>query len=383
MRTTVVVGAGAAGITCAKHLRELDDARTIIVIDKDPDVPYERPPLSKALTGTGAGRTGTDELTRIGIDLVFGTAEGIDLAGQVLHTSGGDVEFDDLVLAPGSTPNRPDWMTDQVHELHSLADSHRLRHAVHSAESAVVVGGGFVGAELAASLVSARVPTTFVFQEDALFHRRLGQAASKLLTQLHVDAGVRLLPGRRVLDVTSGRPIKVRLTDGTSLEADLVVAGVGARPDTAWLTGTGLLGLDGTIQTDASLNTSAASVTAAGDCVSWRTPDGHVVRSAHWTTARSHGRHLAADLARDTRTPFLEAPYFWSMQHGNLLQGIGHVDPQRADIEVRHGDGPRPSLIALYRVDGRLVGAVAINFPQAFMAARAEVELLSTSAHSN
>ncbi|MBT2486737.1 MULTISPECIES: NAD(P)/FAD-dependent oxidoreductase [unclassified Microbacterium] len=374
MTRTLIVGAGAAGLTCAKHLRQLDETRTITVLDKDPDVPYERPPLSKALSGAGSVSAGTDELKGAGIDVVFGTAVGVTVADQLLHTSGGDLGYDELVLAPGSRPHRPSWVSEEVHALHSLDDSRRLRQAVSAAGSAVVIGGGFVGAELAASLVSAGVTTTFVFREDALFRNRLGQAASDLLTRLHTEAGVRLIPNGTVADVQSGHPAQVHLTDGTTLHADLVVAGIGSHPDTAWLGDSGVLADDDTIRTDACLHTSAPGVAAAGDSVSWTGFDGSVMRSAHWTTARSHGRHIAIDLAAGTRTPFLEPPYFWSMQHGSLLQGIGHVDPQISEIEVLEGTGPKPGLLARYLIDGELVGAVAINHPQGFMAARADVE---------
>ncbi|MBT2483561.1 MULTISPECIES: NAD(P)/FAD-dependent oxidoreductase [unclassified Microbacterium] len=374
MTRTVIVGAGAAGLTCAKQLRQLDETRAITVLDKDRDVPYERPPLSKALSGTGAVSGGTEELKGAGIDVVFGTALGANVRDRLLHTSGGDLSYDELVLAPGSRPHRPAWVSDEVHALHSLQDSRRLRQAVAAASSAVVVGGGFVGAELAASLVSAGVQTTFVFREDALFRNRLGEAASDLLNRLHTDAGVTLIPNGTVADVHAGQPAHIHLTDGTTLRADLVVAGIGSHPDTAWLSDSGLLADDATIRTDACLHTSASGVMAAGDSVSWIGFDGSVMRSAHWTTARSHGRHIAVDLAAGTRTPFLEPPYFWSMQHGSLLQGIGHVDPQISDIEVTAGSGPKPGLLARYLVDGELVGAVAINHPQGFMAARADVE---------
>jgi 3-phenylpropionate/trans-cinnamate dioxygenase ferredoxin reductase component len=374
MNRTVIVGAGAAGLTCAKQLRELDDARSITVIDKDPDVPYERPPLSKALAGSGAASTGTAELETVGIEVRHGNAVGLDTAAQVLHTTSGAIAYDALVLAPGSRPHLPDWMSEGVHALHSLEDSRNLRHAVTSASSAIVIGGGFIGAELAASLVSAGVPTTLVFREDALFRGRLGDAASDLITQLHTDAGVRLLPGRAVAEMHPGHPARVILTDGTELVADLVVAGIGSHPDTAWLQTTNLLAEDTTIRTDACLTTAARNVKAAGDSVTWIGADGHPIRSPHWTTARSHGRHIATDLAHHTETPFREAPYFWSMQHGSLLQGIGFVDPQRADIDITPAKGPKPGLLASYRIAGELVGAVAINHPQGFMAARADVE---------
>ncbi|WP_404434222.1 NAD(P)/FAD-dependent oxidoreductase [Microbacterium lacus] len=382
MSRTVIVGAGAAGLTCAKHLRQLDDARTIIVLDKDPDVPYERPPLSKALSGAGSVSGGRDELVKVGIDVVLGTALRVNTVAQVLNTSRGDIAYDELVLAPGSRPHRPAWVSDEVHALHSLDDSRRLRDAVSAARTAVVIGGGFVGAELAASLVSAGVQTTFVFREDALFRNRLGEAVSDLLTRLHADAGVRLIPGAAVAGVEPGQPARVLLTDGTTLPADLVVAGIGAHPDTEWLSDTSLLANDDTIRTDESLSTPAPDVWAAGDSVSWIGSDGSVMRSAHWTTARSHGRHVAIDLAAATRTPFLEAPYFWSMQHGSLLQGIGHIDPRWAEIDIVAGTGPKPGLLARYFLDGELVGAVAINHPQGFMAARGDVEHRAASTHT-
>lgn len=374
MNRTVIVGAGAAGLTCARQLRRRDDAHTITVVDKDPDAPYERPPLSKALTGGGPVSGGTDELADAGIDVVLGTALGLDVAGSVLHTSRGELAYDNLVLAPGSRPHRPSWISDGVHALHSLDDSRRLRQAVGTARSAVVVGGGFVGAELAASLVSAGVSTTFAFRERSLFANRLGQAASDVLSRLHRDAGVTLVPGATVTVIEAGHPTEVRLSDGTTLQTDLVVAGIGSYPDTGWLHGSGVLAADDTIRTDACLHTSAQGVTAAGDSISWIGTDGSVVRSAHWTTARSHGRHIADDIVDGTRTPFVEAPYFWSMQHGSLLQGIGNVDPRVSDIEIISATGPKPGLLARYLIDDELVGAVAINHPQGFLAARADVE---------
>ncbi|SEI15083.1 MULTISPECIES: FAD/NAD(P)-binding oxidoreductase [unclassified Leifsonia] len=380
MTTTVIVGAGAAGLTCARTLRELDDERSIVVIDKDPDVPYERPPLSKALVGPDPAGTGVHELISAGIRVVFAQALSLDARAGVLHTTAGVVAYDDLVLAPGSRPQRADWTSPEIRSLHSWEDSRRLRRAVSTAQAAVVVGGGFVGAELAASLVSANVPTTLVFRERALFARRLGQAASDVLTQLHTEAGVELLAGRSVKAVHPGDPTRVVLTDGAHVEADLVIAGLGSRPDTDWLRHTGLLADDGTIQTDRCLTTTATRIKAAGDSARWAGADGRSLRSAHWSTARAHGRHIAQDLASGSETPFTEPPYFWSMQHGSLIQGIGLVDPQLEQIDVIPAAGPKPGLLVRFTIDGNTVGALAINNPHGFVAARADVERYPASA---
>lgn len=374
MTRTVIVGAGAAGVACARELRLLDAERAITLLDKDPDVPYERPPLSKALSGTGARSAGTGDLLEAGVALKIGTALRVDTDARVLHTSQGDIGYDDLVLAPGSRPHRPEWAGDQVHVLHSLADSRRLRRSVSSARTAVVVGGGLVGAELAASLASAGVQTTLVFRDSALFRRRLGSAASDLLSRLHAEAGVRLIPGASVAGVQPGSPAELHLADGTAVEADLIVAGVGSRPDTDWLRDTGLLDADGAIGADGSLNTRAPHVKAAGDGVRWGSAGGSGTRSAHWTTARAHGRHIAKDLAAGTDTPFGDAPYFWSTQHGNLVQVIGHVDPQLSVADVVPAGGSKPGLLVRYVTDGALVGAVAVNHPQGLAAARADLE---------
>ncbi|MEU4455560.1 FAD/NAD(P)-binding oxidoreductase [Nocardioides sp. NPDC023903] len=373
--TTVIVGAGAAGLACAKHLRELDPARAIHLIDKDPDAPYDRPPLSKGLTGQGPAGSGLRDLTDAAIHVHIGTATRLESDVRTIHTDTGPIEYDELVLAPGSRPLRAPWASDAVLALHSLADNRRLRAAVANSDRAIVVGGGFIGAELAASLNAAQVSTTLLFRDGTLFRSRLGTEVSGAISDWHTSAGVALV-GDATVDAVTGRPdtaTRVTLTDGRHFDADLVVAGVGSKPDTGWLAGSGMLGEDGHIMTDASLRTALPAVWAAGDSASWADADGGLVRSAHWTTARSQGRHIASDIAAEATTRYREEPYFWSLQHGNLLQGVGRIQPHASRRDVTRTPASRDGLLARYVVDGHLVGAVGLNDPQGFLSLRAEL----------
>ena len=197
MTTTVVVGAGAAGLACAMRVRVLSPQRTVVLIDMDADAPYDRPPLSKALSGAPAvsGRRAT--LIELGVDLRIDRARHLDVAAQRVETEREEISYDELVLCPGSRPRRPQWAVHGVHVLHTLGDNRRLGAALEDSRAAVVVGGGFIGAELASSLTSAGLEVTLVFRDTSLFSR-FGDAISQQLSRIHVEAGVRLVSGTDV-----------------------------------------------------------------------------------------------------------------------------------------------------------------------------------------
>ncbi|WP_200329021.1 NAD(P)/FAD-dependent oxidoreductase [Leucobacter sp. L43] len=374
MKTTVIVGAGAAGLACAKRLRELDHHRKIVIIDKDSDSPYERPPLSKALVGPSLSTSGRADLEAADICLVTAEAKALDTEKRLVETSKFNIHFDELVLAPGSTPRTASWSNPDVFNVHSLKDNSRLRTALTTASSALVIGGGFIGAEVAASLKKAGLDAKLLFRDEQLFLKRLGPEAASVIEQVHREAGVDLVPNAQVQSVTATDSQQlVALENGQNYKADLVVSGIGSAPDTAWLHMKVGINASGMVTADSALRTNRSGIWAAGDSVSWITPDGISAQSGHWTTAKDQGIHIAEDIVRGSHSPFIDAPYFWSMQHNNLLQGVGSFDAGACEREVVIAEGPRTNIFVTYKRQGALHGAFGLNSPQGVLAVRNEL----------
>ena len=384
--TTVVVGASLAGMHAARTLRLEGHAGSIVVLDADRRVPYDKPPLSKQVLSQGWEAekitlpAATEEL---GLDLRLGVrATGLDLTSRRVAVDAldgpGEVPFDTLVLATGAAARRLPGTDDidGVHVVRSLDDALELRADLEAAPSRVVViGAGFIGAEVAASCRTLGLEVTLVEALPVPLERVLGAEMGAVCARVHVENGVdvRLGTGIDHFDTIPSeggrrRVTGVALTDGTSVAAEVVVVGIGVSVNTGWLEGSGLTLDDGIVCDETLL--AAPGITAAGDVCRWPNPlfDGEPTRLEHWTNAAEQGvaaaaRLLAAD--RDAK-PFAPVPFVWSDQYETKIQVAGLV---RGDDEIEVVDGSleERTFVAAVGRRGRLVGAVAFSRPRVLM----------------
>ena len=369
----VVVGASLAGLQAAVTLRAEGFAGPLTIVGDEPHRPYDRPPLSKqVLTGEwGADRialpAGSGDSLDAQWELGVG-AEALDLDGRrVVLADGRALRFDGLVVATGAAP-RPlpgVGVLEGVHTLRTIEDARSVRAALEAgARRVVVVGAGFIGAEVAASCRQSGAEVTLVEPLAQPLARVLPASVGAVLAEVHRGHGVdvRLGVGVETLEGT-GHVTGVGLADGTSVPADLVVVGIGVIPNTEWLHESGLLIEDGVLCDATTL--AAPGVVACGDVARWPNPlFGEVMRVEHWEHALDMGAHAARRLLAGDQAgePFAPVPFFWSDQYDRKIQLAGRVRPTD-EIQVVAGSVADRKFCALYGRDGRVVGALALNMP--------------------
>lgn len=374
-RRVVVVGAGMAGVQTAVALREQGFTGAVTLIGAEPHQPYDRPPLSKAvLLGTAEGSAFDVDFETLGITLRLGCeALGVRPAAHVLDTSEGPVPYDDLVLATGAEPIRLPGAegVPGVHLLRTLDDAERLRPVLARQHDVVVVGAGWIGAEFATAAREAGCAVTVVEAADRPLAGVLPAEVAAPMTGWYADAGAVLRTHARVRRVEPGAPGergRVVLDDGSRLPADAVVVGIGARPATAWLAGSGVgLGAHGEVLADDRLRTSVPDVHAVGDCASF--PSGRYGERLlvhHWDNALQGPRTVAADIvgaaAGEAPAPYDPVPYFWSEQFGRFVQYAGHHTA--ADTVLWRGDPAGPAWTVCWLRGGRLAALLAVGRPR-------------------
>jgi 3-phenylpropionate/trans-cinnamate dioxygenase ferredoxin reductase subunit len=298
----------------------------------------------------------------------------LDTAARTATLDNGTVlDYDELIIATGLVPRRiptfPDL--DGIHVLRSFDQSLALRKEAGSARKAVVVGAGFIGCEVAASLRGLGVDVVLVEPQPTPLASVLGEQIGELVARLHRSEGVDVRTGVGVEEVTGhGRVERVVLSDGTDLNADLVVVGIGSRPATEWLQGSGVE-VDNGVVCDHVGRTSAAHVWALGDVASWSNATGHQVRVEHWSNVAEQARVLVpALLGRDVAANLVVVPYFWSDQYDVKIQCLG--EPQATDtVHLVTDDGRK--FLAFYERDGVVAGVVGGGMPGPVMKTRAKI----------
>jgi NADPH-dependent 2,4-dienoyl-CoA reductase/sulfur reductase-like enzyme len=381
----VIVGASLAGLRAAEELRTLGHAGSITIVGDEPHKPYDRPPLSKQLlTGekppeSAALQAVSGSLDDLRLDwLLATTATGLDLADRTVLIGGGErLHYDGLVVATGATPRRLPG-TDHiagVHTLRTLDDSVAIGAALREAPRRVaVVGAGFIGAEVAASCRSLGIEVTLIEALPVPLERGLGPQMGRVIADLHRDHGVDVRLGVGVVLIEGGdRVERVRLTDGTVVDVDLVVVGIGVMPNTDWLEGSGLT-IDNGVLCDRTC-LAAPGVVAAGDVARWPNERfGEVMRVEHWDNAISMGTHAARTLlAGAAAEPYAPVPWFWSDQYDRKIQLAGRAGPDDL-VEVVAGSVEERRLVALYGRGGTVVGVLGMNQPAQVMRWRSLVE---------
>lgn len=363
----VIVGAGEAGARAAMALRETGWTGPVTLIGEEEFAPYERPPLSKAAITDAAEPAPTTicdapRLQEAGVVFVAGSAATeIDRgAHDVGLADGRRIAYDRLLLATGARARRlPIEDAGRVLYLRSFADSATLRARFRPGVRVAVIGGGFIGLELAASAVARGCTVTVIELAPRLMGRAVPEAIAETLAERHRSAGVRLLCGVAVARVESaGEASRVVLGDGDTVEGDVVVAGVGAVPDTALAQAAGLE-IENGVRVDAQLRTSDPDIFAAGDCCSFPHPlyDDRRIRLEAWRNAQDQGNTVARNLA-GAEDAHRAVPWFWSDQHDLGLQIAGLTDAGTTDVVRSRPDGVE----LLFRLagDGRLLAAAGV-----------------------
>jgi NADPH-dependent 2,4-dienoyl-CoA reductase/sulfur reductase-like enzyme len=367
----VVVGAGAAGLTAAEALRNQGYDGTLTLIGDEQHLPYDRPPLSKQiLVGTWEPERivlrGDDALSKLDADLLLGhCAVGLDMTCRQVLLDGGDrIDFDGLVIATGVNPRSlPGADLTGIHLLRRLDDALSLRAHLLDGPTVAVVGAGFLGAEVAAVARGMGLGVTMIDPLPVPMYRQLGHRIGELVGQLHTDHGVSLhcSTGVRRFLGAAGRVIGVELTDGSTLNADLVVVAVGASPAVGWLTGSGLPQGNG-IECDTHCRV-APGVYAAGDIACWHNDHfGTRMRLEHRMNATEQAMAVAANLLGADRA-FVPIPYFWSDQYDVRIQAYG-IFPEDAEITVLHGQPASRKFVVGYGHRGKMVGVLGWNSPR-------------------
>ena len=331
----VIVGGGAAGHACAEMLVRKSHRGRVTVVSDDADPPYDRTFCSKQYL-MGKAERAECLLAKPGfydddgpVFFVRGKAESIDLdAHELVLADGKRLPFDALVIATGAEPERldqPGFDRPEVHVLHTLADADAIVAAAESAQRAVVVGASFIGLEVAASLVKRKLEVAVIAPDEVPFAQVMGDAVGRMIRGVHEEQGVTFHLGREA-ESFDGKA--VTLDDGTRVEADLVVLGVGVSPRTSLAGDAGLaLAADdagGGIAVNERLETSVPGIYAVGDVASY--PDarlGRRIRVEHWVHAQRQGQHVARLLMGEA-ADYTDIPFFWTAHYDTGLRYLGH-----------------------------------------------------------
>lgn len=361
----VIVGGGAAGFAAAEMLRRRGYKGSLTVLSADADAPYDRPNLSKDyLAGTAPEQwiplrsSKFYERKEITLHLTTAASRIDPQSRTVLAADGRFFPFDRLLLAPGAEPIKlPVPGADQPHvfTLRSLADSRAIIERAKTAKTAVVVGAGFIGLEVAAALRARKIDVHLVAPEHQPLEKVLGPDLGRYVRSLHEQNGVKFHLEDTVAGI-EGR--NVVLKSGSTLPADIVVVGIGVKPRKSLAVEAGLATDEG-IVVDECLETSVRGIFAAGDAAEW--PDritGERTRIEHWVVAERQGQVAACNMLGD-RLPFSDAPFFWSAHYDTSIRYVGngrHWDA--AEIE---GDLAAGEAVVRYRSGGRIVAVAAIG----------------------
>lgn len=383
MRAIAVVGASLAGLRATETLRREGYDGSVTLIGAEPHLPYDRPPLSKELL---AGAWEPDQLAlrkqpydELDLDLRLGQpASGLDLDSRaVMFADGPPIPFDGAVIATGCAPRRLPDTPDLpgIFVLRTLDDSLAIRAALDKSPRVVVVGAGFIGSEVAATCRARRLEVTVLEALPVPMVRGLGPVIGGVCGDLHRDHGVDLRCGVSVAGFEgSERVERVVLSDGATIDADVVVVGVGVAPVTEWLEKS-RLALDNGVVCDERCR-AAPGVVAAGDVARWPNPlfDGELMRLEHWTNATEQGVHAARSLlAGDKAEPFAPVPFVWSDQYDVKIQVVGRVHADD-EVTVAHGTLDERRFVALFGREGRLTGALGFSRPRQVMQYRRMIE---------
>ncbi|MER5447043.1 FAD-dependent oxidoreductase [Streptomyces sp. NPDC002764] len=371
-RAYVIVGASLAGAKAAQALREEGFDGTLILIGEESERPYERPPLSKSYL---MGKDAREQIyvhppqwyAEHDVDLRLGTAvTALDPAPhEVTLADGSRLGYAELLLATGSSPRRlpvPGADLDGVLYLRTVQDSDRIKDAFSSASRVAVVGAGWIGLETAAAARTAGVEVTVLERSELPLLHVLGREVAQVFAALHRDHGVDLRSGVQVAELTgsAGTVDGVLLSDGTRIDADAVIVGIGITPNTGLAQAAGLQ-VDNGILTDERLRTSVPGIYAAGDVANAFHPLlDRRIRVEHWANAL-HQPQTAARAMLGREAAYDRVPYFFSDQYDMGMEYTGYAEPGGYDQVVLRGDLGAREFIAFWLARGRVLAGMNVN----------------------
>jgi NADPH-dependent 2,4-dienoyl-CoA reductase/sulfur reductase-like enzyme len=366
----VVVGAGLAAAKAVEAMRQAGHDGPIVVFGDERHLPYERPPLSKGyLLGNEDFESALvhdpDWYDAHDVDLRLGsTVDQIDTAAHLVRTRDGEQSYDALLLATGSAPRHlpmADTSGAPISYLRTIEDSRLLKESFGEGRSVVIIGGGWIGLEVAAAAREASTSVTVLESLDLPLLRVLGPEVAEIFAGLHREHGVDLRTGVSVSRIDrDGAGAVVRLGDGSRVQADLLVVGIGVAPNTALAEAAGL-DIDNGVLVDERLRTSNPDVYAAGDVANALHPLlGRRIRVEHWDTAIAQGQTAArAMLGHDVTYDRL--PYFFTDQYDLGMEYVGSVGPDGYDDVVVRGDPSTRSFTAFWSREGRVLAGMHAN----------------------
>jgi 3-phenylpropionate/trans-cinnamate dioxygenase ferredoxin reductase component len=376
----VVVGGGLAAVRTVQALHDLGHRGETLILSAEAEPPYDRPPLSK---GHLLGTVPDDALrllpptaySDLGVRLRLGCeVVALDPAARsVTLADGSAVAYGRLVIATGARARDLPVLRDRpgAFALRTADDSRRLAAVIRECRPVAVVGGGFIGLEVAATARTRSCRVTVVEAQPAPLIGAVGPEVAGWLQARHAARGVEFRCGTTVTgvaDVPSGE--RLHLADGSTVDADAVVVGVGVVRDLAWLAAAGLE-VDGGLVCDDAGRTNLPDVFGAGDVVCHRTARGQPL-IGHWTAAGDSARRAAHAVLGLDVPPLPDDGFFWSDQYDLRLQFSGHITPD-AEFTVVDGDLESDSFVARYRSGGRTTGVLAVNNPRGFLRGRVEL----------
>lgn len=364
----VVVGASLAGVRAAESARMAGFDGRITLVGDELHPPYDRPSLSKDFLAAGIDPAplplaDLEQLQESRIDLALGQrATALDTVGKRVITDAGAFDYTTAIIATGSSPiTLPN--TDGIRgivSLRTLDDARTVREALDANARVVVIGGGFIGAEIASGARKRGLEATIIEAADVPLVRAVGAEMGAVLSKLHARHGTDLRCGVGVSGFIGDDHVEaVTLSDGTLVEADLVIVGIGTRPAISWLEHSGLE-LGNGVVCDEFLRTSDPNVFAAGDVAQWRNPlFDRSMRIEHFTAAAEQGGHAGRNAAHPGRLEaYSTVPYFWSDWYDHRIQSAGVLTD---DSEVVSGDLADTHFVVLYRDGDRLSGVLTLN----------------------
>jgi 3-phenylpropionate/trans-cinnamate dioxygenase ferredoxin reductase subunit len=364
----VIVGGGLAAARTVQAYREAGGAEPLAVIAAETDLPYNRPPLSKGflrgeLDADAVFVASADAYAELDVEILRGaTVTRVETRSRTVTLADGSaIEYGRLVLATGALP-RPLGVAGEelegVHSFRTLADATAVRGAAESAASAVVVGAGFIGMETAASLRRRGLQVTIVEPATGLFGALRAPVVSRSLEQLYRDRGVEVLLGDTVTEFHGSSRLERAVTrEGREIPAELAIVGVGVRPSTGYLEGSGIAIENGAVLVNERFETNVPDVYAAGDVASFHDPVfGHRRLIQHWTNANHHGERLGRILAGED-APYDLVAFFFSEVFGAKLGLLGDLEAGHDDLVVR-GSLEEGDLTVFYLRQGRLIAAL-------------------------
>ena len=376
--TYVIVGSGLAGISAAEGIRELDNAGSILVLGREPDLPYDRPPLTKQLW---FGKKQVEDVflhsrswyEASGIELVGSrSVRRLDVAGKAVVDDAGDRHsYEKLLLATGGEPRRlaiPGGDLEGICYYRTLADYGRIRAQAQPGRAAVVIGGGFIGSELAASLSHTGSNVTMIFPDSYLGQRVFPEGLGRATQKLYQEHGIRILNGDVPTSIIrDGDRFITSTRSGTQVPSDFVIAGIGIRPSVELAQEAGLATDDG-IVVDDRLQSAHPDVYVAGDVARFPYATlGRPMRLEHWDNAQVQGKHAGRNMA-GAAEPYLHMPYFYSDLFELGYEAVGEISSKLetfADWQDENHKG-----VIYYLAGGRVRGAMMCNVWDKVEAAR-------------